>query len=146
VPLAAGTEFDAELCFYPSAFPLRALIKQSPGLRTLAGAAPATLPLDAALDGYAAALAVQPFLERYPLLLSGAPDLADSRVFNTADGYRLTLQASFHHRRHLLALSGGHPLTLVGEWDGASLLPLSAWQDGRLYNFETDFGASDLNP
>ena len=75
------------------------------------------------------------------MLLAGAPDLADRMLFNTLDGRQLALHPSFCHAPHLLALSGGHPLTQVGEWDGARLLPLSIWQDGRLYNIETDFGA-----
>jgi len=36
-------------------------------------------------------------------------------------------------------LSGGHPLTVFGEWDGPALLPLSVWHEGRLYNVDTDF-------
>jgi hypothetical protein len=28
----------------------------------------------------------------------------------------------------LLALSGGHPVTVFGEWDGQQLTILSAWQ------------------
>jgi hypothetical protein len=31
----------------------------------------------------------------------------------------------------LLALSGGYPITIFGEWNGRSLLPISAWADGR---------------
>lgn len=109
VPLPAGTQFDAELCFYPSAFPLRALIRDLSGLRSLEGAQLSALGLDAALDGYASALAAHPFLERYPMLLAGAPDLADRMLFNTLDGRQLALHPSFCHAPHLLALSGGHP-------------------------------------
>lgn len=29
----------------------------------------------------------------------------------------------------LLAMSGGYPLALFGEWDGDHLLPLSAWAE-----------------
>ena len=33
-----------------------------------------------------------------------------------------------------MALSGGHPLHLFGEWDGDSLTPLAAWAEGRFYH------------
>jgi hypothetical protein len=56
--LSPGTEFDGELCFHPGVYPLRAHI----------GAAPSDL--DALLDTHADALAVQPFLERHPVLLA----------------------------------------------------------------------------
>jgi hypothetical protein len=31
----------------------------------------------------------------------------------------------------LLALSGGHPVPLCGEWDGEFLMPLSTFVEGR---------------
>jgi hypothetical protein len=33
----------------------------------------------------------------------------------------------------LLALSGGHPLDLTGEWDGAALIPLGAFMRGEFH-------------
>ena len=35
----------------------------------------------------------------------------------------------------LLALSGGYPLTVFGEWDGEAFLPLGAWVEGRFVGF-----------
>lgn len=141
VSLAAGTEFDGALCFYPGAWPLRALIKEQSGTRPLGAMAPAP-GLDAALDEHAGALAVQPFIDRYPLLLDAVvPDSASRSALRTADGRLLPLHAAFRHALHLLALSGGHPLTVFGEWDGVCLLPLSVWQDGRLFNIDTEFNA-----
>lgn len=138
--LAPGTEFDGELCFYPSAYPLRAQLKRQENMRPLAhiGAAPSDLHI--LLDSYANALAVQPFLERHPVLLAGlVPDAADHGIVHDAGGRAIALHPGFRHPWHLLALSGGHPLTVCGEWDGRTLLPLSVWQDGRLYNVDGDF-------
>lgn len=141
VPLATGTEFDGALCFYPGAWPLRALIKEQSGTRPLHAIAPATA-LDTTLDAHAGALAAQPFIDRYPMLLDAVvPDSATRTSLRTADGRVLPLHASFRHALHLLALSGGHPLTVFGEWDGVCLLPLSVWQDGRLFNIDTEFDA-----
>lgn len=137
--LAPGTEFDGDLCFYPSAYPLRAHIRRQEDARPLA----ATLEpsdLDRTLDTYADALAVQPFLERHPVLLGGlVPDDADHGIVRDAHGRRIALHRAFRHPLHLLALSGGHPLTVCGEWDGRTLLPLSVWHEERLYNIDSDF-------
>ncbi len=141
VPLLAGTEFDGALCFYPSAWPLRALIREQAETRPISGA-PTAPGLDATLDGYASALAAQPFLSTYPMLLDGVvPDSASRATLRTADGRQLALHPSFRHALHLLALSGGHPLTVFGEWDGVCLLPLSVRQGERLYNIDTEFSA-----
>jgi hypothetical protein len=137
--LAPGTAFDGGLCFYPSAWPLRAQIQRQEDPRPLSAIA-ASSDLDALLDTYANALSVQPFLERLPVLLGGlVPDRADHGIVRDTQGRRIALHPTFRHPVHLLALSGGHPLTVCGEWDGRTLLPLSVWQDGRLYNIDSDF-------
>jgi SWIM zinc finger len=138
--LAPGTEFDGELCFYPGAYPLRAQIRRQENVRPLGHVGAALPDLDALLDSYANALAVQPFLERHPVLLAGViPDAVEHGIVHDARGRAIALHHDFRHPWHLLALSGSHPLTVCGEWDGRTLLPLSVWQDGRLYNVDGDF-------
>ena len=138
--LAPGTAFDGELCFYPSAYPLRVQIKRQENMRPLRALATPPSDLDSLLDTYAAALAVQPFLERHPVLLDGlVPDADDHGILRDAGGRALALHPDFRHAWHLLALSGGHPLTVCGEWDGRTLLPLSVWHEGRLLNIDGDF-------
>jgi len=138
--LSPGTEFDGELCFYPGAYPLRAQIRRQENVRPLAHIGAAPSDLDTLLDTHADALAVQPFLERHPVLLADViPDAADLGIVHDARGRAIALHPDFRHPWHLLALSGGHPLTVCGEWDGRRLLPLSVWQDGRLYNVDGDF-------
>ena len=136
--LAPGTAFDGDLCFYPSAWPLRAQIRHQDDVRPLSAiAGPSSL--DTLQGTYADALAAQPFLERHPVLLGGlVPDGADHGIVRDAQGRRIALHPSFRHPVHLLALSGGHPLTVCAEWDGRMLLPLAVWHDGRLYNIDSD--------
>jgi hypothetical protein len=137
--LAPGAAFDGDLCFYPSAWPLRAQIRLQDNVRPLSASAEPS-GLDTLQDAYADALAAQPFLERHPVLLGGlVPDVADHGLVRDAQGRRIALHPSFRHPLHLLALSGGHPLTVCGEWDGRTLLPLSVWHDGRIYNVDSDF-------
>lgn len=138
--LPSGTEFDGELCFYPGARPLRAVVREQSAAAPLASALPGQRGIAVMLDEYADALACQPFLDRWPAILAEVvPDMAGR--LRGADGATLLLDPAFRHRLHLAALSGGHPLTLMGEWDGHAFLPLSAWHAGRLYNFDTDLPA-----
>jgi hypothetical protein len=96
--------------------------------------------LDVLLDAHADALSVQPFLERHPALLEGlVPDGADHAMLRDGRGRQIALAPGFRHPVHLLALSGGHPLTLFGVWDGRFFLPLSVWHERRLHNVDTDF-------
>jgi hypothetical protein len=141
-PLSVGTEFDAELCFYAGAWPLRALIRDQSGLSSASPGRPSAAALDSILSSYAEALALNPFLEHYPVMLADArPDPAGTFVTAGPDGQQLPMHAAFKHRWQLLAMSGGRALALVGEWNGHALLPLSVWQDGRWYSFESDFGS-----
>jgi hypothetical protein len=68
--LSPGTEFDGELCFHPGAYPLHAQIRRQENVRPLAHVGAAPSDLDTLLDTHADALAVQPFLERNPVLLT----------------------------------------------------------------------------
>lgn len=59
------------------------------------------------------------------MLLAGLiPDAADHGIVHDARGRAIALHPDFRHPWHLLALSGGHPL--------------SVWQDGRLHNVDGD--------
>ena len=133
--LTPGTAFDAELVFFPGSYPLRALVKQRfgalGGFDRLAG----WPDLTAATGAYAAALALVPWIERFPLVLHGViPERAGERWrLRDRDNRAVPLSPGFGQGWRLLALSGGHPLALFGEWDGTALLPLSAWANAEFY-------------
>ncbi|GAB3473323.1 SWIM zinc finger family protein [Massilia terrae] len=138
-----GTAFNGELCFYPGAYPLRAAIRNQAAPAPMVPVFDRLDTLDAALDACSQALAVQPFLDRYPLVLRDAVlDAGDRRrVHCPAGGAAIALHPSFRHWLHIAAISGGHPTTLIGEWDGHAFMPLSVWHAGRLYNIESDLAA-----
>ncbi|NHZ62686.1 SWIM zinc finger family protein [Massilia sp. CCM 8694] len=137
--LAPGTQFDGELCFYHSAYPLRALIKQQDAFGTLDTTLASAPTLDASLAACADALARNPFLERFPLLLDAVvPHAGQAPHLACADGRILPLHALFRHLWPLLALSGGHPVTVMGEWDGYGIVPLAVFAEGRLHHFDNE--------
>ncbi|GAB3972488.1 hypothetical protein GCM10029978_049710 [Actinoallomurus acanthiterrae] len=126
--LAVGDTIDAELAYYPGALPLRALV-------AVRHPAPAQGPprgttVTALLREHAAALAQDPWLERWPAVLTGvrpARDGAGRPHLVDGDGDALPLRTTDVWR--LLAVSGGRPFTVSGEWSPRGLLPLSAWQE-----------------
>lgn len=126
--LVPGTRITADLAFWPSTYPLRALVAERRG-----GASPWTRPLPGHagvgdfLAAVANALARQPWVEHFPCVLRDVtPAVAADGTWHVVDraGESLPLKGAEHWR--LLALSGGAPLDLAGEWDGDRLLPLGA--------------------
>ena len=127
-----GAVMDAVLAYFPSAYPLRAVIVERHGPLQPATSLPGYPSIADALAAYAAAVTHRPWLPEFPLALENvAPAREDDRwVARDAEGALLPLSPRFAGVWKLLALSGGWPLTLFGEWDGEALLPLSAWVDG----------------
>jgi hypothetical protein len=122
----AGQQYDAELVYYPSAFPQRALVKQVIGIstRTLDDLTfLAHESFSAMLEQYASALGCNPWLERLPFILRRAVLSPHSEGVSLYDAElrTLPLKPPATGDLHLwvnIARSGGHPTTVVGEWDG----------------------------
>ena len=127
-----GSVVEAEVVLYPGSEPRRARFT---GERDVVGTV-AALPgtgIAAALDGAARCFAANPFADRVPLTLAGVVPLAADGRHRLADGDGATLDVGGDADvRLLLALSGGHPVDVFGEWDGDVLRPLSVAADGEL--------------
>jgi len=137
--LVTGTELDADLCFYPEH--LRVLIA-----RRHAPAAPLTevagaRPVAEAMREYAAALAADPWLERWPMVISDVVPAkatvpgASARqrwCLSGADGAGVPLDPAVGAPWRLVAAAAGRPVTVAGEWTATGLRPLSVWLRDRL--------------
>lgn len=133
VSLVPGTTLDAELVFFPAAWPLRALVKQRLG--SPESIAP-VLPHEniAAANAFAAeALATNPWIERVPFGFTTVTPVnrVQGWIIRDSAGYGLPLNISEARAWILYSLSGGHPIALAGEWDGEKLTTLSVWAEGR---------------
>jgi hypothetical protein len=130
--LIVGTETDADLAFYPGAVPLRALVaaRRDTYPQTPPGPAPAGTTVAGLLAGYAAALGEDPWLDTWPALLEATPASAPLPCLFDAAGDALPLHPGAGRAWPLFALSGGHPLTVAGEWTPRGLWPLTAWDQG----------------
>ena len=132
-----GVSLAGELAFVPSAWPLAA--RPITDLKLIDLPDPDVVhggDVDAIMAGYAAALACNPWLRRLPALVGEAfvePPAAGSPLWRLRDrrGHVLPLPPRFGYGWQLLALSGDRPLTLFGEYDGATLTPLSVLHGGH---------------
>ncbi len=116
-----------ELVFFPSNHPTRAVIKKAERdlgrvTQTLDG-----LPnFEAMLEKYAKSVAAQPWLERIPITVSGLTPqkIVETWLLRDSSDQVLALHPNHDQMPNLLAVSGGHPITVFGEFDGQTLLPL----------------------
>jgi SWIM zinc finger len=124
--LVPGTFVLAELAYYPGAQALRAIVAS----RSTSGGStherPAHCTVAEMLGEYATALAADPWLDRWPVVL-GDVRLARGWYLVDQAGDAVPLDTDSPWR--LVAASGGRPLTVAGEWTPAGLRPLSAWTD-----------------
>jgi cell wall-associated NlpC family hydrolase len=86
------------------------------------------------LESVADQLAVQPWQEIVPALLRDVIVCRNDASWGICDSERrfLPLAGSDHWKLH--AISGGHPVTLFGEWNGRTLAPLSIWANNKFYH------------
>ncbi|MCF8247298.1 MAG: hypothetical protein K9J37_19925 [Saprospiraceae bacterium] len=128
-----GTVLRAEVVFYPSAWPQRAILKKfeySEATFSLRNGHPS---LAAFADAYAGALAENPWLSRFPAFLEGIVPVFHQKKFVLVDNKRkqLPLNASDDLGWKLVALSCGSLIGVFGTWDGEVFTPLSVVVEGQ---------------
>jgi hypothetical protein len=126
-----GAVLDAEIVFFSSAYPLRGLIKMQYGepFPTRIFAAGYASVRDA-VRAYADALALNPWIERFPMSLSAVYPLHDGEKMILADASGDALPMRSVDWR-LVALSGGRPIAVFGEYVEGMFSVFSVWADGR---------------
>lgn len=126
--LPVGALIEAELAYHPSALPLRAALGPHRALTARPDTAPRGTAIGPALASYGTAVADDPWLDNWPVLLSDVvplpgPDRWQLADASTDDALPITTPAPWR----LAALSGGHPLTVFAELGPSGLRPLAAW-------------------
>ncbi|EIJ42905.1 hypothetical protein BegalDRAFT_2039 [Beggiatoa alba B18LD] len=126
-----GATTDAELIFYPSAYPLRALVKNRFG-NLDSTIAVGVKQIQAVYQTYQSALSQQCWFNRLPIILE------DMRLYKHPTESRWGLQDAvqdsleiapqFADIWQLLAASAGAPINVFGEYNGTHFLPLGIWQ------------------
>ncbi|MCM2580565.1 SWIM zinc finger family protein [Streptomyces meridianus] len=138
-----GPALDAEVAYYPGGQPLRAVLGEQFG--TSPGGPPSGSGPAAALQAYAAALRGDPWLDAWPVVLSGvvpvpgaagAPGDTGWQVADPAAGagdapaLPVDPRAPATGLWRLASVSGGRPVTVFGLCGHRGFLPLTAWTPG----------------
>jgi len=127
---SVGRGLDAELVFYPSSWPVRAIVKE----RFVDLQSPFEGKFTSITEAYAARGAViarYPWLERFPMALGNVAVVADGQRLLARD--ERELQIITNEQSLLLALSGGRPIALFGEERDARFFPMTAFVEGRAH-------------
>ena len=129
-----GYAYRAEVVFYPAAFPLRVAVKtaeQSATFSQIVGFQNFTQFLDA----YSTAVAQNPWLETFPVLIAKVIPVFYEKQFYLVDSdkkqIKLVVDKNQEIGWRLMAISGGKPFALFGEWANETLTPLSLFTEGR---------------
>ena len=135
-----GYTYRTEVVFYPSAYPLRVVTK----------AIDAGQPFSQIVgyqdfihffESYSTALSLNPWLSGYPALLAQVTPIFSEGLFFLIDTNKKILPLTKNTEGpnthtdfgwKLLALSGGKPISVFGEWNGRVFSPLSVFSEGRL--------------
>ncbi len=131
---APGSIQQGTLAFYPSAFPQRALVFDDlVSIPKNVEKLPGFADFDTFARAYSAALATQPWLQIFPAAFSEATPYTHGGRFFLLDKNEksLVLNVAENDGWKLPALSGGFPIGVFGEWDGAVFKPLSVVAEGR---------------
>lgn len=118
-----GQCLDAELVYFDGVPQLRALEKTRHAMGDTRIAMPKLVDVAALQAEHAARLAMNPWLERWPVMLGPVTPLCSGERWYLEDtmGRRIAVAAGVRHGWNLLALSGGAACAVFGEWDGESL-------------------------
>ncbi len=135
-----GSLLKGTLVYYPGTFAMRALFKDKTEQK-LTDQKPASFKsIEAFLKQYATALSKNLWIENFPCSLSNVRVFPDGEGFALVDQYHKKITISDQERGwNLVALSGGGPIQLFGEWNGRKLYPLSFYDLQKIYALDSDF-------
>lgn len=146
--LVPGSTFDGELVFFQSGAPLRAMVRSR---NQLVAFTPPSIPeaeasIESNLRRFAIALAKNPWLARWPIVLDNARLARIGESWVIAQGQaHLPLAPSFEGSMsfwRLVAASGAQPVTIAAEWDGMHATPIGLFIDSD----PTSYVAIGVNP
>jgi uncharacterized Zn finger protein len=127
-----GSHEEADLLFWPSACPQRARFAARRGASIpITEQLPCVETINAFLTNVSGMLARQPWMERFLCVLHNVTPICidNGAAWYARDAGGAVLPLTKGEHWQLLALSGGHPVDLAGEWDGETLFPLGVLVD-----------------
>ncbi len=130
----AGQCFEAELVYYPSSFPLRVIVKENFGNTDSTGQLIGFKTLEVFFTYYAKAIASNPWIFDFPCLLEKIIPFVHNGELMLIDKKKKKISALNKGNKgwKMVALSGGQPIAVFGEWSGELFIPLSVIADDRV--------------
>jgi hypothetical protein len=139
VSLISGVGVEAELVFFPSAYPLRALVKKQNSGFSQEYSIPGYTTISESHQAYTDAITINPWIETFPLSLKEVipSEINEQWGLQDEQGHWLPIAKNYPQTWTLLALSGGYPIHVFSEWNGRTLFPLSVVVNGRYIPLHT---------
>jgi hypothetical protein len=135
--LIPGTRFEGDVRFYPGRRPLRGLVVSRRSDPQPLDRFRGDESVESALGVFAGLLAANPFLERGPIALESVEPLQSSDGWFVVDSQGTAMRlAGGPACWRVLAMSGGRPLGVFGEWEGRRLTLVGAVADGQFANLQ----------
>lgn len=121
-----GHAFDADVHWYPGGINLRAIVGRTTSESAPHHSGPAATSIADALQAAGWALADEPWLERYPVCIAAVPaPIGNGRWVLADDSGSVPVTAGFTRMAEVVAVSGGYPVRIVGEWSTDGVEPLT---------------------
>jgi SWIM zinc finger len=131
-PIVPGTEQRGTLVFYPGAARLRAKFSIREGLvAPLRERPPGHEAIPAFLNSVTDSLARQPWLNAFGAVLHDVTLVPEPDGWWARDRHAFALPLGGKDHWKTIAVTGGRPFDLTGEWDGRRLRMLSYFVDGE---------------
>lgn len=124
-----GMVYSGEAVYYPAAYPLRVAFKSAdiaPSFSEISG----FQLLSNFLQTYSEVIAQSPWMSQFPVLLTSVTPVFFKHNFYLVDSEKkyLPIEKDNLSPWELIALSGGQPITVFGEWNGQVLKTLNAFK------------------
>lgn len=134
----AGRLFRGDLKIYPSLYPMRLMLVNYVHLDSEIRTFAAYPNLDSFLKSYSNAIALKPFINKFPLCLKDVKIQAKNELVYIIDKDNKSLECKCEEplKWGLLAISAGHPLRLFATWDGARLKPHAVIINNRFISLD----------
>lgn len=128
-----GHIYEGELVYYPATYPLRALIKEPQVTDTRIASLKGYPTAELFRADYAEALALHPWLSEFPCCLENVIPVKEQGGLILVDQEKKIIPVHVKDANiwKVLAVSGGHPITVFGEWTGDVFVLLSMVAEGR---------------
>lgn len=128
--LVPGTMIQAELVYFPSNYPMRAIVKETKKTLDLPKV-PGFKNWEEMLDYYSDALSAFPWINKFPILIQDlTPHLrGEDCLLVDRDKKYFKIDKSFQDNWKLMAYSGGRPLDFFLVHENDTVLPSAIWID-----------------